>query len=68
VKCFAFLRLTEPRDIDRPNQDIYPEGCFVPTTSYIETFVENAALDIKPDRTLMLRFERKRLCRQNKQP
>ena len=31
------------------------------TASYIETFVENAALDIKPDRTLMLRFELKHL-------
>ena len=34
---------------------------FVLTASYIETFVENTALDIKPDRTLMLRFELKHL-------
>ncbi len=31
------------------------------TASYIETFVENPALDIRPDRTLMLRFELKHL-------
>jgi len=29
------------------------------TATYIETFVENAALNLKPDRTLMLRFELK---------
>ena len=31
------------------------------TASYIETFVENTTLDIRPDRTLMLRFELKHL-------
>jgi LPS-assembly protein len=39
----------------------YQDECFVLTASYIETFVENAALDIRPDRTLMLRFELKHL-------
>lgn len=39
----------------------YQDECFVLTASYIETFVENAALDIRPDRTLMLRFELKNL-------
>ena len=39
----------------------YADECFVLTASYIETFVENAALDLKPDRTLMLRFELKHL-------
>ena len=31
------------------------------TASYIETFVDNPALEIRPDRTLMLRFELKHL-------
>ena len=39
----------------------YQDECFVLTASYIETFVENPALDIRPDRTLMLRFELKHL-------
>jgi LPS-assembly protein len=50
-------------------QDIYQlkyqDECFVLTASYIETFVENAALDIRPDRTLMLRFELKHLGEYN---
>jgi LPS-assembly protein len=39
----------------------YADECFVLTTSYIETFVENAALGIRPDRTLMVRFELKHI-------
>jgi LPS-assembly protein len=39
----------------------YQDECFVLTASYIETFVENTNLDIRPDRTLMLRFELKHL-------
>ena len=39
----------------------YADECFVLTTSYIETFVENTALGIRPDRTLMVRFELKHL-------
>jgi LPS-assembly protein len=39
----------------------YQDECFVLTASYTETFVENQALDIRPDRTLMLRFELKHL-------
>jgi len=39
----------------------YQDECFVLTASYIETFVANPALDIRPDRTLMLRFELKHL-------
>jgi LPS-assembly protein len=39
----------------------YQDECFVLTASYIETFVENPALEIQPDRTLMLRFELKHL-------
>jgi LPS-assembly protein len=39
----------------------YQDECFVLTASYIETFVENQALDIREDRTLMLRFELKHL-------
>jgi len=39
----------------------YADECFVLTATYTETFVSNAALDLKPDRTLMLRFELKYL-------
>ena len=39
----------------------YADECFVLTASYIETFVENAALDLQPDRTVMLRFELKHI-------
>jgi LPS-assembly protein len=39
----------------------YADECFVLTASYIETFVENLPLDLRPDRTLMLRFELKHL-------
>jgi LPS-assembly protein len=54
-------------DIDQRTriQDIYQlkyqDECFVLSASYIETFVENPALEIKPDRTIMLRFELKHL-------
>jgi LPS-assembly protein len=39
----------------------YADECFVLTASYIETFVQNDALGLKPDRTLMLRFELKHI-------
>ena len=39
----------------------YADECFVLTASYIETFVTNAALDLKPDRTVMVRFELKHI-------
>jgi LPS-assembly protein len=39
----------------------YTDECFVLTASYIETFVENVALGLLPDRTIMLRFELKHL-------
>jgi LPS-assembly protein len=39
----------------------YSDECFVLTASYTETFVENTNLDLRPDRTLMLRFELKYL-------
>ncbi len=39
----------------------YADECFVLTTTYSETFVENTDQGIKPDRTLMLRFELKHL-------
>jgi LPS-assembly protein len=46
-------------------QDIYQlkyqDECFVLTASYIETHVDNPALEIEKDRTLMLRFELKHL-------
>jgi LPS-assembly protein len=54
-------------DIDSQNriQDVlqlkYQDECFVLTASYIETFVENPLLQLRPDRTLMLRFELKHL-------
>jgi hypothetical protein len=55
MRCHALLR----SDDDFVFQ---ANDCFVLTESYIETSVENPALDIKPDRTLMLRYERKSLC------
>ena len=54
-------------DIDAKHriQDVlqlkYADECFVLTASYIETFVQNDALGLKPDRTLMLRFELKHI-------
>jgi LPS-assembly protein len=39
----------------------YSDECFVLTASYIETFVENVPLNLKPDRTVMLRFELKHI-------
>jgi LPS-assembly protein len=39
----------------------YSDECFVLTASYIETHINNPSLDIKPDRTVMLRFEFKNL-------
>ena len=54
-------------DIDASErvQDIlqlkYADECFVLSVSYIETHVENEKLDIRPDRTVMVRFELKNL-------
>ena len=76
MKCVAFLRLTDQWrafgqmgygiDADQRIQDLYElkgeDDCFVLTQSYIETFVDNPALEIKPDRTLVLRYELKSLC------
>lgn len=39
----------------------YADECFVLTASYQETFVANTALNIQPDKTVMLRFELKNL-------
>ncbi|MDX2158748.1 MAG: LPS assembly protein LptD [Hyphomicrobiaceae bacterium] len=39
----------------------YSDECFVLTASYIENHINNPTLDIKPDRTVMLRFELKHL-------
>lgn len=39
----------------------YSDECFVLTASYTETFISNPSLDLRPDRTLMLRFELKHL-------
>jgi LPS-assembly protein len=43
----------------------YSDECFVLTASYIETFIDNPALDIRQDRTVMLRFEFKHLGEYN---
>jgi len=39
----------------------YADECFVLTATYTETFITDEARDLKPDRTLMLRFELKYL-------
>jgi hypothetical protein len=71
---YAFLRLTDQSsvvnrmlygiDADQPIHYLMTveDECFELTERYIETFVENAALDIKPDRTLVLRYELKGYC------
>jgi hypothetical protein len=75
MKCVAFPRLTDHWsvigqmryfiDADQRIQNVYQlngeDDCFVLTQTYIETFVENP-LGIKPDRTLMLRYEPTTFC------
>ena len=39
----------------------YSDECFVLTASYTESFISNPTLDVKPDRSVMLRFEWKYL-------
>jgi LPS-assembly protein len=39
----------------------YTDDCFAVTASYTETFINNPAKDIAPDRSIMLRFEFKYL-------
>ena len=39
----------------------YADECFVLTATYTETFIDNPTRDLKPDRTVMLRFELKYL-------
>lgn len=39
----------------------YADECFVLSATYIETFVDNPALGLTPDRTVMVRFELKNL-------
>jgi LPS-assembly protein len=39
----------------------YADECFVLTASYTQTFVTNEALNLRPDQTVMLRFELKYL-------
>jgi LPS-assembly protein len=39
----------------------YADECFVLSATYTETFVDNPALDIRQDRSLMVRFELKNL-------
>jgi Ca-activated chloride channel homolog len=72
-----YLRLTdrwsvlgqqERYDVDDKQavQDVfqieYQDECFVLSTSYIETFVEDAALDLQEDRTAILRYELRSPC------
>ena len=39
----------------------YIDECFVLTATYIESRIEDISRDIRPDRTIMLRFELKHL-------
>lgn len=52
-------------DRNRPVQNIfqlrYADECYVMTASYIETHITDASRDIRPDQTLMFRFELKYL-------
>ena len=53
--------LNEKRPIQNIAQLRYADECYVMTTSYIETHITDLSRDIKPDRTLMFRFELKYL-------
>src|SRR5262249_5169690 len=52
-------------DPNRPIQDIaqlrYADECYVMTVNYIETHITDPTRDIRPDRTILLRFELKYL-------
>jgi LPS-assembly protein len=52
-------------DGNRPLQNIaslrYADDCYVLTTNYIETHINDPSRDIRPDRTIMLRMELKYL-------
>ena len=52
-------------DTNRPLQNIaqlkYADECYVMTANYIETHITDATRDIRPDRTILLRFELKYL-------
>lgn len=39
----------------------YADECFVLTATYTDSYIDNPSLDLKPDRSLMLRFELKYL-------
>ena len=39
----------------------YADDCFALTTTYQETFIQNVALGLQNDRSVMLRFELKNL-------
>jgi LPS-assembly protein len=43
----------------------YVDECFALTVSYVETHVDNPALEIRPDRSVMVRFELKHLGEYN---
>jgi LPS-assembly protein len=53
--------ITDKQRIQDVLQLKYADECFVLTASFTETFVENPALNLVPDRTIMLRFELKHL-------
>jgi LPS-assembly protein len=53
--------ITDNQTVQDVLQLKYADECFVLTASYIETFVTNPALNLVPDRTVMVRFELKHL-------
>src|SRR5262249_16630817 len=53
--------ITDKQIIQDVLQLKYADECFALTASYTETLVTNAALNLVPDRTLMLRFELKHI-------
>jgi LPS-assembly protein len=53
--------ITDRQTIQDVLQLKYADECFALTASYTETLITNAALNLIPDRTVMLRFELKHL-------
>jgi LPS-assembly protein len=61
VQLLARFDIDEKIRLQEQLQLRYSDECFVLTASYIESRIDNPSLDIKPDRTIMLRFELKHL-------
>jgi LPS-assembly protein len=61
VMAAAIYDIDERFRVQDALQIKYTDDCFALTTTYTETFINNPAKDIKPDRAIMFRFEFKYL-------